>query len=556
MADQRMIGEILSERRAQLRLSIDRVASDTKLQPRVIQAFESSDFDAMPPKGYAQATLASYARYLDLDPDDVLPIYEAQLRRHQREADAAARSSARAAGPSRASSSERRGGTSGSRSGSSHGRYSYSYASSAPGGPEAGEEVDGAFRDDRPASRRSQSLGTSRRSSSRTSGLYDDPTSYHRDRSREGDDYARSTYGAYGSAAGRGSSRSGARDYDGSPFSDSARGGRAGAPAGRQTEVVTLDDGYEGGSGGSRAVHRGTSVHGGHPTSEVEPRASVMENLMGVAQGISAYFRENRQLALIVAGVAAALVLVLIIFGVTSCASRPSGDDGTIPVTPLGGSSTSDGNTTSGGDTAGTTTDAATQGTTTTDADTTQASVPLNTGPNLTMLPSNSVVNFFVSLDAATNPWIEVNVDGAIVYAEQAKPGATSSFVITRTATVTVSNPELVSLSVNGTPVQTTSSNGTNVLTLSVDPAQQPPADAQPADQTADPNAAADATGDDGTGQADAGDAGTDGDAAQQSGTYAGMDGLEILHDEWGDAYYLDQNGDPNYYYDDGTPVG
>ena len=70
MADQRMIGEILSERRSQLGLSVKRVADDTKLQPRMIEAFERSDFDAMPPKGYAQATLASCLLYTSPSPRD------------------------------------------------------------------------------------------------------------------------------------------------------------------------------------------------------------------------------------------------------------------------------------------------------------------------------------------------------------------------------------------------------------------------------------------------------------------------------------------------------
>ena len=65
----------------------------TKLQPRMIDAFERSDFDEMPPKGYAQATLASYARYLGLDPNEILPIYEEQLYRYQRESDFSAHAS-------------------------------------------------------------------------------------------------------------------------------------------------------------------------------------------------------------------------------------------------------------------------------------------------------------------------------------------------------------------------------------------------------------------------------------------------------------------------------
>ena len=95
MADQRMVGDILSERRRSLGLSIDRVVADTKLQRRMVDAFEDSDFDAMPPKGYAQASLASYARYLGLNPNEILRIYDDQLYEHQRMIDAADRGGVR-----------------------------------------------------------------------------------------------------------------------------------------------------------------------------------------------------------------------------------------------------------------------------------------------------------------------------------------------------------------------------------------------------------------------------------------------------------------------------
>ena len=43
MADRRMIGDILSERRRNLGLSLDRVVNDTKLQRRMVEAFEVAD---------------------------------------------------------------------------------------------------------------------------------------------------------------------------------------------------------------------------------------------------------------------------------------------------------------------------------------------------------------------------------------------------------------------------------------------------------------------------------------------------------------------------------
>jgi hypothetical protein len=86
MADQRMIGDILYERRRSLNLSIDRVVEGTRLQRRVIEAFEASDFDAAPPRGYATSMLGTYLRYLGLEPQEYLHLYEEQAREHERAA--------------------------------------------------------------------------------------------------------------------------------------------------------------------------------------------------------------------------------------------------------------------------------------------------------------------------------------------------------------------------------------------------------------------------------------------------------------------------------------
>lgn len=83
--DDMRFGDILSERRRQLGLSIDQAVSATKLRPHVLEAFERSDFDAMPPKGYAQGMISSYARFLRLDPRDVIEPYFDQLYAHERE---------------------------------------------------------------------------------------------------------------------------------------------------------------------------------------------------------------------------------------------------------------------------------------------------------------------------------------------------------------------------------------------------------------------------------------------------------------------------------------
>ena len=60
--------EMLVERRRKLGLSIKQASSVLRLKEQVLIAFEEGDFASMPKSGYAQGMLASYARYLSLNP--------------------------------------------------------------------------------------------------------------------------------------------------------------------------------------------------------------------------------------------------------------------------------------------------------------------------------------------------------------------------------------------------------------------------------------------------------------------------------------------------------
>ena len=72
-------GEMLRERRRSLGLSIQQVANTIKMRPQIIEYFETSNFSAMPPRGYAQGMISSYARYLGLNPRDVVNSYLDEL---------------------------------------------------------------------------------------------------------------------------------------------------------------------------------------------------------------------------------------------------------------------------------------------------------------------------------------------------------------------------------------------------------------------------------------------------------------------------------------------
>lgn len=72
-------GGMLRERRRSLGLSIQQVANTIKIRPQIIEFFENGDFTSMPPRGYAQGMISSYARYLGLNPRDVVNAYFDEL---------------------------------------------------------------------------------------------------------------------------------------------------------------------------------------------------------------------------------------------------------------------------------------------------------------------------------------------------------------------------------------------------------------------------------------------------------------------------------------------
>ena len=60
--------EMLSQRRHQLGLTIPQASRVIRIKEQVLVAFEEGDFSVIPRSGYAQGMLASYARYLGLNP--------------------------------------------------------------------------------------------------------------------------------------------------------------------------------------------------------------------------------------------------------------------------------------------------------------------------------------------------------------------------------------------------------------------------------------------------------------------------------------------------------
>ena len=78
-------GDMLLEQRRRMGLSIQQVANTIKLRPQIIEFFENGNFASMPPRGYAQGMISSYARFLGLNPREVVNAYFDDLMAYERE---------------------------------------------------------------------------------------------------------------------------------------------------------------------------------------------------------------------------------------------------------------------------------------------------------------------------------------------------------------------------------------------------------------------------------------------------------------------------------------
>jgi cytoskeletal protein RodZ len=111
-------GEILRIEREKLGLSLDQVTASTRVRRKFLQAFEDSDFLEMPPHGYALNMIVSYARFLGLDPNDILDAFNKDYATYEAlnvRSDDQYRSNTGSKSLQKDSSSQRRGSVSSSR---------------------------------------------------------------------------------------------------------------------------------------------------------------------------------------------------------------------------------------------------------------------------------------------------------------------------------------------------------------------------------------------------------------------------------------------------------
>ncbi len=78
------IGTTLSEARKQKKLNLKKIALETKISFRYLQALEAENYDVFPAEVYLKGFLRTYAQYLGLDGDEMVRAYN---RQHSQPAD-------------------------------------------------------------------------------------------------------------------------------------------------------------------------------------------------------------------------------------------------------------------------------------------------------------------------------------------------------------------------------------------------------------------------------------------------------------------------------------
>src|SRR5207248_126566 len=70
------LGEILRTQREKKGITLEQAAADTRIREKFLNALEESDYQSLPGAVYTKGFLRNYAEYLDVDPDELIPLYQ------------------------------------------------------------------------------------------------------------------------------------------------------------------------------------------------------------------------------------------------------------------------------------------------------------------------------------------------------------------------------------------------------------------------------------------------------------------------------------------------
>ncbi len=472
-------GDILQGRRREMGLSIQQVANTIKIRPQIIEYFELGNFASMPPRGYAQGMISSYARFLGLNPTEIVNIYFDELCAYENGGERKGGDFQAPAGPVSSRSSNEAGRFYMVGAGPRNSRYGQR-AMQAGYVTETGSSRE--IRAQRDRVRRT--LPPAESSVPTAQGLVRNP--------RAG--YGDGQYSGRGRGSGRparlaerGQGRSSSREGAGSRGRAQHDGRRAygAAPAGRSERQVRAQRDNR----SMRSSRNGRPVSG---RNDVRSRrdAGLGPARRGAAQGrrSSSALSSFDPKFLIAAGAIVLAILVLLVFLVSrSCSSSAASTtlaeqsakaDAAASKTSSSSSksskksaskkslkSDSDAESDDADSDSDTSTDEETGDAESTDTDSTDFS----DGSAADEGTKASGISVKVKLASKKTAFIEVRVDGKLVYGEQATGPLTKEYTASESVEITTSKPSYVTITKNGKKVRYDSqTSGVARVTLTV----------------------------------------------------------------------------------------
>lgn len=434
--------EMLVNRRRQLGLSITQASNVLRLKEHILIAFEEGDFDNMPKSGYAQGMLSSYARYLGLNTRAVVrqfssDLYDWDHRRGRSVADEAIYELPGARGQS---------------------DYQGTRGLLPTSGGFAGDLA--GFATTSPVRSRQQSSPLVR-------NRHDGP-SYHDDLRRQGRAGQQRPYTARDVESSFGQRRASASGSARAAQRRSLPSGRAHTGAGRGREGITTrrvtpseytDDlryedarPYEAastrtGRASSRNiaridrpnVQRRRPASQGRPARERTNRERGRGGLPGIVEWL---LLDMRRSMVLVSVLAAAFLILLIIFSVNSCVRGAGSDARTVAVSSAQAEERKTNPTTEAAPTSTTGSEAAEKAA--------KDAAEAKAAKDRKEASTETVVE--VSVASGDVSWVEIKNDGQSVVAEQVTGPWSQKYTVTESISIQVSNTTAVTVTKNGTP--------------------------------------------------------------------------------------------------------
>ncbi|AEB07094.1 hypothetical protein Corgl_0986 [Coriobacterium glomerans PW2] len=391
-------GEMLLNRRRQMGLSIQQVANVIKIRPQIIEYFEAGNFAAMPPRGYAQGMISSYARYLGLNSRQIVEVYFDELYEYER------------LGRRRGGRLEGAAGLVRSRSGCDvrrrdipEGDRSRSRFAQRP--PQAGYVPESVS--DHESIRLSNELASRR----------DQPVPPYANRTHERSTQALRSGRARGERTSGGDMQRVSGVRRGSNRAGQDRGLRPGRPRGGSSGAIQPSG--RASAAGCRGMGRGAPAapHRGPVGRAAERKAGLLS---------------DRRVAIGGAALLLVILIALVLLLMQGCAHRAANRSGSARGAAASSQSAAS-SASSGGS-----------------ASPDSSSTPASSGA--IEEPQQPIVN--VHVDQGATSWIEVKLDGKYVKSDNVIGPFDQSYTVTSTLEITVNTPDSVKVTKNGTEVK------------------------------------------------------------------------------------------------------